>query len=179
MDAIATFSDPISNIKKLVLGEGSTVVDLGSGSGFYSLAAAQEVGEDGQVYAVDVQKSLLDDLKQKARDQHVHNIDIIWADIEQPHGTKLVDGKAETVLLCNTLFQLEDKDAALQEAARLLQPNGRLCIIDWTDSHAGLGPNASLIVDEQSAKDLASKHLEFDRSFDAGDHHYGLVFRKK
>lgn len=179
MDGIATFSDPTTNIKKLVLGEGSTVVDLGSGTGFYSIAAAQEVGPDGRVYAVDVQKDLLENLKQKAADQHLSNIDVIWADIEKQNGSKIADGKAETVLICNTLFQLEDKDAAIAEAARLLRPSGRLCVIDWTDSHAGLGPNPDMVVTSAEAKDLVSKHLEFDREFGAGEHHYGLVFRKK
>ncbi len=172
------FSDPQKNIESIGIGEGSVVVDLGSGSGFYSMIAAQKVGPEGRVYAVDVQKELLDRLKTNAENQHLNNIEIIWGDVERVGGSKVGTGIADVVLVCNILFQLEDKESIVTEALRLCRPNGRVCVIDWTDSHFGLGPDESMIVTEQQAKSLFSKQFELDKSFDAGEHHYGLVFRK-
>ena len=42
------FSDPEKNIAQLSLGEGNYVADFGSGSGFYSFAAAEAVGSTGR-----------------------------------------------------------------------------------------------------------------------------------
>ena len=63
------FSDPEKNIEQFSLGKGMHVADFGTGSGFYALAAAEAVGETGRVYAIDVQKDLLEKLKKEA-----HNV---------------------------------------------------------------------------------------------------------
>lgn len=173
------FSHPAQNIKTIVLGEGSVVVDLGAGSGFYSLEAARRVGPEGRVYAVDVQKELLDRIKTSADSEHLSNIDIMWGDIEKIGGSKIGTEHADVVLVCNVLFQVEDKESLMTEALRILKPNGRLCVIDWTDSHFGLGPDASRIVTADAAREVAAKKFTFEKEFDAGDHHYGLIFRKK
>src|SRR5690349_15540940 len=57
------FSEPSANLAKLGLVDGMKVVDLGAGSGFYSYEAARRVGATGRVYAVDVQKDLLERLR--------------------------------------------------------------------------------------------------------------------
>ena len=47
-------------------------------------------GQAGVVYAIDIQKNLLETIKSEAVKQHLSNVDIIWADIEGKEGTKLV-----------------------------------------------------------------------------------------
>ena len=173
------FSDPQANIERIGIGEGSVVVDLGSGSGYYSLAAARAVGHEGRVYAVDVQKGLLERLKETAAAEHLSQIEIVWGDVEKIGGSKVGTETADLVLISNVLFQLENKEGIVTEALRVLRPNGRVCVIDWTDSHFGLGPDESLVVKIDDAKKLFADRFELDREFDAGNHHYGLVFRKK
>jgi len=174
------FSHPQKILELIGVGQASVVVDLGSGSGHYTLASARMTGPEGKVYAVDVQADLLERTVQQAQQEGVTNIEIIHADIEVPMGTKVQTETADLVLLCNTLFQLEDKVAALQEAQRIMRPNARLLIVDWTDSHGGLGPDAQLVCDQANAEDLLKEQgLTVDRSFDAGDHHYGIISRKK
>lgn len=55
-----SFTDPQNNIDQFDLDSGMRVADLGAGSGAYSVAAAKKVGGDGRVYAVEVQKDLLE-----------------------------------------------------------------------------------------------------------------------
>ena len=174
------FSHPPTILKNLSLGEGSTVVDLGSGSGHYSMAASRLVGREGRVYAVDIQKDLLERLKQAAEAEGKSNIEVVWGDIDQYGGTKLREETADLVLLCNVLFQVEDARTALSEAVRVLKNKGRLVMVDWTDSHSGLGPEASRIVTQDQARELAQHQpLEEEKTFDAGSHHWGLVWRKQ
>ncbi len=171
------FSHPTQNIKTMTIGEGSVVVDLGSGSGFYTLEAARTVGPEGRVYAVDIQKNLLDRLKQTADAEHLSNVDILWGDVEKIGGSKVGTDKADVVLVCNILFQITNKEDFVTEALRIVKPNGRICVIDWTDSHFGLGPDEEMIVGVDTARALFEKNCTLEKEFDAGDHHYGLVFR--
>jgi len=173
------FSHPAQNIKTITLGTGSVVVDLGAGSGFYSLEAARAVGPEGRVYAVDVQKNLLDRIKIAADAEHLSNIDILWGDVEKIGGSKVGTDKADVVLLCNILFQIENKRDLVTEAFRICKPNGRVCVIDWSETHSGLGPDQGLVCNAGAAKELFSNKFELEKEFDAGDHHYGLLFRNK
>lgn len=173
------FSNPQTILQNLTIGPGSVVVDLGSGSGHYSMAASRLVGTEGRVYAVDIQKDLLERLQHTAEGEGHHNIEIVWGDIDQYGGSKLREGTADVVLLCNVLFQSENKPNAIGEAVRVLKPNGRLVMIDWTDSHFGMGPDQSMIVSMDEARELCTKYpLTEDRTFEAGPHHWGLVMRK-
>ena len=50
------------------------------------------MNNSGVVYAIDIQKNLLEAIKSEATKQHLSNVDIIWADIESKEGTKLASG---------------------------------------------------------------------------------------
>ncbi|MCB9806200.1 methyltransferase domain-containing protein [Candidatus Nomurabacteria bacterium] len=173
------FSDPEHNIEQFAVDPGSKVVDLGSGAGFYSLALSKVVGSSGKVYAVDVQQELLTKLKNESIRQGVSNIEIIWGDIEHRNGTMLADNSIDRVIIANTLFQITHKEEVLAEARRILKPKGTVLCIDWTDSFGGLGPPNHYVFKEDQAEILFRKAgFEFVRKIEAGDHHYGMIYRK-
>jgi len=172
------FSNPESIIEQLSLGEAATVVDLGAGTGHYAIAAAKAVGGNGHVYAVDVQKDILGKIHDQASMLGITNIKTQWGDIEQLNGSKVADSAADAVLVCNTLFQIEDKSGLVQEVLRIIRPKGRLLVVDWTDSHAGMGPDPSLIVSANDAEQLFTQAgFTKERDVEAGDHHYGFIMR--
>jgi len=172
------FTDPKSNIEHLQIGEEMSVIDIGSGSGAYALAAAA-VAKNGQVYAVDVQKDLLLKIKGEAAKRHIHNIETIWADAEETNGTKLKEGIIDRGIVSNLLFQIEHKEGLGKEMGRIIRKKGRLLVIDWTDSFGGLGPHANEVFDSRKAKQLFEKFgFKCLKEFEAGDHHYGVVFER-
>ena len=174
------FTDPLTNLENFGIEPGMKIADLGSGPGFYTLPAAKQIGTDGVVYAVDVQKNLLEKLKGEADRDHLSNIEYIWGDIETLNGTKISTNRVDAVFLSNILFQVEDREGAIAEAARILVPGGRILCIDWTDSFGGLGPTQDMVFSADAAKELMEKHgLEFVKEFDPGAHHYALVYKKK
>lgn len=173
------FSDPERNIEQLGLQHGQRVVDIGAGSGFYALACAKVVGASGAVYAVDVQQDLLSRLKKEAQAAGLQNVETIWGDAEMEGGTKLGDASADAVLLTNTLFQAEDRQAMVREAARLLKKGGRLLVVDWSESAGALSPSKDLLVTEaQIGEWAAASGLSLERTVAAGSHHFGLIFKK-
>lgn len=174
-----SFSDPSHNVEQFDLQSGMTVADFGTGSGYYAFAAAKAVGDKGKVYAIDVQKPLLEKLKREAVSRSAHNLEIIWADVEKPGGTKLRDASADAAIIANILFQVEHKSDFLAEVYRVLKPKGKVLVIDWQDSFAGVGPAIEHVVPAAKARALfEAAGFAFERDVRAGGHHWGMVFRK-
>lgn len=174
------FSDPQKNIEQLGLMPGHKVADLGSGSGFYTFAAAQAVGSVGTVYAVDVQQDLLTKIKNEAGRQNLLNVETIWGDAETEGGTKLGDGSVDAVIVANVLFQAESRHGLLKEAARIAKRGGKVLVVDWMESFGGMGPHPDHVVTKDAARELAAgAGLKEEREITAGAHHYGFIFTKQ
>jgi ubiquinone/menaquinone biosynthesis C-methylase UbiE len=170
------FSDPVANLAKVGLIDGMKVVDIGAGSGFYSIEAAKRVGSSGRVYAVDVQKDLLERLRTVASNQGVRNIEVVWGNAEKIGGTKLRESIADRVIASNVLFQIEKPDDFCLELKRILKPGGKVLVIDWSEVSPMSPQN---LVSAAKAQALFVKNgFKFEDSFNAGDHHYGLVFAR-
>jgi len=174
------FANPENIIRQFQLGEGMKVADLGVGPGVYALLAAKAVGEDGTVYACDVQKELLTKVKNAAEHEGYDNVHVMWTDLEEERGTTLADGILDAVIATNVLFQIEHKEVFMKEIARILRPNGKVLLVDWQDSFNGMGPHVDHVFSKNAARTLAeSVGLTFEQDIDAGEHHYGMIFRKK
>ena len=168
------FSDPASNLAKLGLNDGMKVVDLGAGSGFYTFEAAKRVGGNGRVYAVDVQKDLLERIRSTGASQGLRNIEVLWGNAEKIGGSKIRDGLVDRVIASNVLFQLTKPDDFVLEVKRILKPGGKVLVVDWSDI-SPLGPKT--VVPAMKAQTWFEKSgFKLDQSFGAGDHHYGMVF---
>lgn len=158
--------------------QGDIIADFGAGRGFFVKVLSKLAGEEGRVYACEIQKNLVETVGDMARTERLNNVEIIWCDLEEHNGTKIPDDVLDVGVVINTLFQLADKDTALEEIKRTLRSGGKLFVIDWSESFGGLGPQPDQVISENDAKALVEKHgFTFDHSFDAGDHHYGLAFR--
>jgi ubiquinone/menaquinone biosynthesis C-methylase UbiE len=173
------FSSPTQNIDQFEIEPGMLAVDLGSGIGFYSIALAKAVTPSGKVYSIDIQKELLLKLQDDAHNQDVHNVKIIWGDLDEPKSSTLNNNSVDRVLIANTLFQLENKETILEEAYRILKPGGMLMVIDWKSSYGGLGPKSSDVITEDTAKSLVeSFNFRLYKDISAGDNHYGFIVKK-
>lgn len=184
------FADPHHLIEQFDLQSGSRVADFGAGGGTVALSAARAVGDGGRVYAIDVQRELLERLKNEARAARLHNLEVLWGDVEKPGGTHLKDEAVDAVIISNILFQLEDKPGAVKEAKRILKPGGRVLVVDWSGSFGrpplpmasarrGMGPDPAHVVTEQAARAIFEQNgFQLVKSINAGQHHYGMIFRK-
>lgn len=158
--------------------DGDVVADFGSGSGHFLRALSMRVGS-GKVYACEIQKSLVEKISTTVHAQQLLNIYPLWADLEEPNGLKIATDSVDIGILVNTLFQIENKETAIEEMSRTIHVGGRLIIIDWTDSFNGLGPVPDHVITQREATALCeSLGFVLEQDFPAGGHHYGLVFRK-
>jgi ubiquinone/menaquinone biosynthesis C-methylase UbiE len=172
------FADPVKNLKAFDLREDMIVADLGAGTGFYSIAAAHMVPK-GKVYAIEVQKDYVTTVRNKARDNHLNNIEALWGNIEKIGGTKIKDKIVDRVLASNVFSQVEDRDLFIEETKRILKYGGSVLLIDWSDGFSSMGPASTKIIPKDAAREMFEKKgFVFTQEIDAGAHHYGMIFRK-
>lgn len=176
----AQFLNPDRIIAQIKLVPGSQVGDLGCGSGYMSFAASRAVGSKGRVYAVDVQKAVLEQVRKEAQVEGITNIITMWSDLEVPGATKIATASLDAVLLVNILFLVKDKNAVFQEAKRLLKKEGILLVVDWLVGATGIGPATDARVGPEQALQLATG-AGFVKYADiaAGKFHYGMVFKQQ
>jgi ubiquinone/menaquinone biosynthesis C-methylase UbiE len=169
-----SFLTPEHLVKELYLKPGDRVADIGCGTGVYTIALAHDVGAMGQVYAIDVHREALHTLAGTLEKRGIINVEMLWADVEKAIS---VDAYSlDAVVLSNILFQLEDIDKALSLIAKLIKPEGQLLVVDWSDSHGGLGPHTSRVVQEEEAIRFVQSHgFRVLKRLPAGDYHYAFL----
>jgi len=171
------------NPDKIVAGfgitEGMMIADFGSGAGYFTILLAQRVGNDGKVFALDIQESALDNVRVKAKVAGLENIETIRSNLEVLGSSGLADNSQDIVLLANILFQSEQKAEIIKEAVRVLKNDGSLVVIDWKRATGGFGPPDNLRTDEIAMRSLVlGEGLVFENDIDAGQFHYGMKFKK-
>jgi ubiquinone/menaquinone biosynthesis C-methylase UbiE len=171
------FSDPIKNLKMFGLREDDVVADLGAGTGFYSVAAGH-IASRGKVYAVEIAKDFLAVIHKKIKDAKLHNVEVLWGDVEKIRGSGIADGILDAVIASNILLQVEHKDNFISEIKRILKPKGRVLLIDWLASSTIVSPR--IVVSKNKAREMFEKHgFVLDREITPGDHHYGMILIKQ
>ena len=159
--------------------EGMSIADFGSGAGYFTIILGRMVGEDGKVYALDIQETSLDNVRVKARAVDLKNIETIRTNLEVVGSSGLPDNSQDIVLLANILFQSDKKAEIIREANRVLKNGGRLVLIDWKFGTGGFGPPDELRTDDIAMRSLVTgESLIFDRAIDAGQFHFGMIFIK-
>jgi arsenite methyltransferase len=106
---------------------GARVVDVGSGAGIDSLIAARMVGPEGAVIGVDMTPAMLERARGSARAAGLANVEFREGYAE---ALPVPQGWANVVISNGVLNLMPDKDAALREMRRVLEPGGRLQIGD-------------------------------------------------
>jgi ubiquinone/menaquinone biosynthesis C-methylase UbiE len=161
------FSNPMQNIEYLDVHPGQTVLDCGSGAGEYTF---------------DVQEPLLERIEHEGHDRGFFNITTLHADIDRKDGLqKINDASINRAVLANTLFQLETPNNTFVELARVLSDGGKLLVLDWEDSHGGLGPHPHAIIHKDRARAMIEQAgFQIVKELaNVGDHHYGFICQKR
>jgi SAM-dependent methyltransferase len=109
---------------------GSTVLEIGCGSGAYTLDIARAVGKDGKVYALDIQQSMLDHVDRKLSKEQNRDISNIKLVLGNAYELPFEDRSIDAVSMITVLQEIPDKQRALAEAARVLKQDGRLAVTE-------------------------------------------------
>ncbi|MHB8118545.1 MAG: class I SAM-dependent methyltransferase [Methanothrix sp.] len=114
-----------------ILGEyiepGQTVLDVGCGSGTFSLAIAKMVGESGKVIAVDVQEEMLQILRKKAAQQGLESRIVTHKSDPDRIG---ISEKVDFALAFYMVHEVPNAEAFLKEIASVLKSKGKLLVVE-------------------------------------------------
>lgn len=115
-------------VLRLGLKPGMAAADVGAGTGFFTLLIAHEVGSDGRVYAVDIEKNFVDASVERVRKAGLDNAVGI---INDQKSVKLPRESVDMVFISDTYHHFEYPKTTLQSIHEALRPEGELVIIDY------------------------------------------------
>jgi ubiquinone/menaquinone biosynthesis C-methylase UbiE len=168
------WQDAPAILAQIGLKPGDTLVDLGSGDGYFSIPAARMVGKSGMVYALDVSAEAISELKAAASAAGLNNIQTAVGEAEN---TLPCEGCADVVLMANVLHDFADPVAALKNARHMLKPGGRLADLDWKKDKDQLhGPPFAKRFDQEKATAMLNRAgFKVMSSALMGPFHYLLI----
>lgn len=173
------FFSPDIVVAEFGIEKGMRIADFGSGAGYFTISLAEKTGPEGKVYALDILENPLDSVRAKAQVYGLDNIEAIRTNLELLGGSSLPNESQDAVLMANILFQSNKRADIIKEGKRILKSGSQLIVIDWKKGSGGFGPPDNLRPDPEEVHQTVEKEgLVFERSFDAGRFHFGLVFRK-
>ncbi len=169
--------DPELLFEKSHMQAGMHVADFGCGrTGHVVFPASLIVGEKGVVYAVDILKDILENIRKRAEMESLLNIHTVWSDVEQLGKTAIPDKSLDIIFLVNTLSHGKNSLMVLDEADRLLAHKGRIVVVDWYKKAPALGPKQEEFIDFFIIKSWAlQKGYVVQEEFEAGKYHWGVV----
>lgn len=172
--------DPVKLLEEAGLREGMRVADFGCGTlGHYVFPAAQIVGKDGKVYAVDILKSVLSGITSRAKLEGATNVETVWGDLERDRGVRIDDGTLDIGLLINNIFLSRQRSMMLRECVRMIKHGGKLAVVDWKPDGVNFGPLMENSVPVDEAKRIAeAAGLVFGKDLHPGKYHYGFLCDK-
>ena len=128
-----TWQRPDEIIRQLQVSAGDTVVDLGSGAGYFALKIAPRVAPDGRVLAVDLRRQSLAFLWIRATLAGHSNLHVIHGRGDDP---QLPPGPVDAALVANTYHEIATPEPVLRALFASMRPGARLVVVDRGPRHA-------------------------------------------
>lgn len=151
---------------------GSSVADVGAGSGWFTVRAAKRVGSYGVVYAVEINSEFLKHIQNRSQEENLGNIRTILGKEDDP---LLPAQSVDAVLLLKTYHEIAQPLRWLQRLRPAMRPGARLGIIDRDGNGDDHGIDRKTVIKE--AEQSGFKFLEQHDFVKPDEVDYFLVFR--
>jgi ubiquinone/menaquinone biosynthesis C-methylase UbiE len=171
------WQDPEKILSSLGVGPGIVFIDAGCGDGYFALPAARRVGPQGKVYAVDIDASAIQRLRQQAARE---GLDHLFSEVRQAEETVVCEGCADYVFFGINLHDFADPARVLLNAKKMLGPKGWVIDLDWKDEPMGFGPPPQKRFSVDKARHLIeAAGFAIASVTDSGPYHYLIIAKKK
>ena len=122
------FNDPVKTLKAAGVRPGFEVLEVGCGTGFFTVPAAEMVGVGGTVHAFDIHPLAVEETSKKTRESGLKNVELTKTDALD---TGLPDESYDLILLFGVIpAPVLPLNKLLPEMHRLLRPGGSIAV--WT-----------------------------------------------
>ena len=158
----------------LHLKPGSTIADIGAGSGWFSVRAARRVAPDGRVIAEDINPKAIAYIQQRIQSEHLANIEPL---LGAPDDPKLEVNSLDAALMLKVYHEIAHPQLVLADLRAALKPGARFGIIDRNGNGADHGLNEPIVRAEvERAGFVQVARYDFTKA-DGQD--YFLIFEKR
>ncbi|WP_274648776.1 class I SAM-dependent methyltransferase [Paenibacillus humicola] len=137
---------PEQLLEMLPIQKGDRILDIGAGTGYFSIPAAQMT--EGTVYALDLEPEMLAALKSKIEEQSIPNIELVEASMTD---MPFKDHSIDIVIASLVLHAVKPISMSLNEIKRVMKPNAHLVICEWEPKESPMGPPMKIRI---SSKDM-------------------------
>lgn len=170
------WQEPYSILRGVGLEQGMVFVDVGCGPGFFTLPAAEIVGEEGRVYAIDSDPRSIEMLAERVASRGLGNIILKAAKGEE---TVLFEGKADMVFFGIDLHDFEEPEKVLANARRMLKTGGRVLDLDWKKKDMAMGPPLwKRLTEDDACRLISGAGFRIVAVRDCGKYHYLVIGEK-
>jgi len=129
---------PIDRVVALAgVGPGSRILDIGCGTGVFTIPFARAVGPGGRVLAADILPGMVEACRRRAAAEGLANVEVA---LSTENAVPFPAASAELVFACQLLHELHEPPLFFAEMRRLLAADGRLVVVDWEKVDTGIGP---------------------------------------
>jgi ubiquinone/menaquinone biosynthesis C-methylase UbiE len=150
-EAVSKWHHAKISLEDIGLRSGMVFMDIGCGYGYFTIPAAQIVGEQGKVYAVDRDASAIARLKRKAAERGLKNINAVVGEAEE---TVFCHECADIVFYSTVLHDFRDPAKVLLNAKQMIKESGKLVDLDWKKKLTVFGPPLNIRFSEEQASNL-------------------------
>lgn len=160
----------------LGLRPGMSVADIGAGTGYHTLPIAETVGNQGRVYAVEIQPEMLDLLEQKLVERKLDNVKSILGKVADP---RLADNSVDLVLMVDVYHEFEFPFEMMQHIIRATRPGGKIVLVEFRaeDPKVPIKLVHKMSLD-QVRKEMAPMGLEYVKTNSSLPWQHVIFFRK-
>jgi ubiquinone/menaquinone biosynthesis C-methylase UbiE len=123
-----TEEEPDMALDAIKLVKGSTVADVGAGSGYMTVKMAKRVGPTGKVYANDIQPEMLALLRQRLAKEKIPNVETVLGTVDDP---KLPTGAIDLILMVDVYHEFSEPQRMLRRMNEALKSGGRLVLLEY------------------------------------------------
>lgn len=164
-------------VQALQLKNGMVVADIGAGSGYFTRRFAKAVAPNGKVYAVDIAADILGYLKEQAKKQDIHNIEIVVSHQDDP---MLPNSSVDLAFFCDTTHHIANRVNFYRKLGRALKEHGQMAIVDYPpDSPQHPHNPEQLVPRSQVISEAEEAGFRPIKDFPFLPRQYFLLFEKK
>ncbi len=121
------WQNPDEIAKRIGAKPGDVVVEIGPGKGSYTKAVARKILPGGRVYAIDLQKPIIDRFQKKLDEEGITNI---FPSIGDAYNLDFDDNSVDVIFLITCLPEIPEPVKVLKEFKRILKPNGTISLCE-------------------------------------------------
>jgi ubiquinone/menaquinone biosynthesis C-methylase UbiE len=166
---------PDRALDEIGIAKGSTVADIGAGSGAITWRLAERVGPAGKVYANDIQPRMLELLRQNMAQRRIANVETVLGAVDDP---KLPPSSVDLELMIDVYHEFSHPQEMLRHLRDALKPGGRMVLLEYRgeDPAIPIRPEHKMTIAMVKAE-VEPEGFRLDKTIEALPRQHILIFR--